>query len=138
MHAADGDADSTVRCVVHAHALSHELFGQDSLEAADVATALLPACADVRPQLAVKLADAALRSRASTLGHRHPSTAAAHRNLGLSLLAAGEGENAVGEYESALQIIRLLHGDDSATVGDGVELLATVRRQALGRDYWQH
>ncbi|KAG8465673.1 hypothetical protein KFE25_002980 [Diacronema lutheri] len=130
LHAAEGDGDSTERCARRARALGNQLFGDGSLEASDVCTALLPACAEVRPALAVDLAAAALLPRLRTLGLRHEATASSHRNLGLALLAAGEWEDAIGEYEEALQIERALHGDDAAAVRHAVDVLTAVRRRA--------
>lgn len=130
LHASEGDGDSTERCARRARALGQQLFGEGSLETSDVCTALLPACADVRPALAVDLAAAALLPRLRHLGLQHESTAASHRNLGLALLAAGEWTDAVREYEEALQIERAMHGDDAAQVRSTIAALAAVRRRA--------
>lgn len=135
LHAVEGDADSTERCARRARKLATQMYGEMSLEAADVCTALLPSCADLAQtaQLAVDLAAAALLPRLRMLGLQHRATAAAHRNLGLALLAAGEPSDAAREYEEALQIERIMHGDDHASVVEGLELLALARSHGQAR-----
>lgn len=128
-HAAGGDGDSVERCACRARALARQAFGEPSAELADVCTALLPSCTPTRPSLAVELAAAALLSRLRTLGLRHTTTAAAHRNLGLTLLVAGDATGAAREYEEALAIDRQLYGDGDRRVGEALDLLAHVRRQ---------
>jgi hypothetical protein len=131
VHTLDGDGDAIEACASRACALARELHGDESLELADICTALLPACADYRPELAVELARDALVLRVQALGPCHEATAAAHRNLGLALLSANAGADAIGEYEEALLIERALRGDEQhSAVREGVELLALARRHA--------